>query len=54
MSDLRDMLIKTQDFDGEREREREMVKKIGKLKRGREENGEKLGLSTILSLIPCD
>jgi len=23
MSDLRDMLIKTQDFDGERERERE-------------------------------
>ena len=34
MSDLRDMLIKTQDFDGERkrEREREMVKKIGKLK----------------------
>ena len=30
MSDLRDMLIKTQDFDGERERE--MVKKIGKLK----------------------
>jgi hypothetical protein len=29
MSDLRDMLIKTQDFDGERERERE-----------RERNGE--------------
>jgi hypothetical protein len=53
---LREILIKTHDFDGEREIERrkEMVKNRGKLKRGGEENGEKLGLSTILSLIPCN